>query len=206
MKTVKGIITGLALLICPVSFASAASPYVSGSIGLAMPGDSEVSVNGTHVGDYQYNTGYALAGAVGLDGSMYRLEAEIGYQSSSVDKAVVIDGTVLDVDGDVELSVMSYMANGYIDFELPMSPIKPFITAGAGLANAEISGDELDIAEDDTVFAWQIGAGAGFSVAPMVTLDARYRYFAASDLSFSDDTIKIGLNSHSVLLGVRVGF
>jgi len=38
--------------------------------------------------------------------------------------------------------------------------------------------------EDDTVFAYQIGAGAGYAVNKNITIDLKYRYFATEDPDF----------------------
>lgn len=183
--TIAGVSVWLALLSCPVLSASAATPYVSGSAALSMPRDSERTPR-------SYDTGYLLTGAVGLDSGLYRLEAALGYQKNEINNS------------QRTVSMTTYMGNGAIDLGLPLASLKPYITAGAGLADVEEEHDNGSIV-GDTVFAWQIGAGAGFEVASLVTVDLQYRYFATTDPELADQK-KYTIDTHNVMLGLRVGF
>lgn len=71
----------------------------------------------------------------------------------------------------------------------------------------------------ETTLAWQVGAGIAVPVAKNVKVDLRYRYFATTDFTLpgtgsyyynyntggSEDS-KTNFSSHSILLGLRVGF
>jgi len=191
MKKLRGATAfGLLALVCSGPAANAATPYLSGSAGIPLLHDSEVTVEGDHVGDWSYDTGYVLTAAIGLDGGKYRVEAEVGYQENDLE------------DFAQKMSMMTYLGNGYVDFELPTASIKPFVTVGVGFATVEWSDGITPI--DDTVFAWQIGAGVGFTVAPKVTLDAKYRYFATSNPELADD-VEYSIGSHNLMLGMRIG-
>ena len=183
--TVAGIVLGLMALACSPLSANAAKPYVSGSIGLASRGDSELTVR-------SYDAGYDLVGAIGLDGGRYRLEAELGHQKNGVNNT------------DASESMTTFMGNGYIDLELPFSPLKPFVIAGVGFANVD-EDNGAGSTVGDTVFAWQFGGGAGFRVAPFATLDAQYRYFGTSSAELTGNH-KYSIGTHNVMLGLRVGF
>lgn len=191
MKMMRTAIAGAMILMGSAAMAEAATPYISGSVGLVFRGDSDVEDGG--VSYYQsYDTGYALTGAVGLDTGKMRFEGEIGYQQNGIEDA-----------DDLDMSITTYMANGYIDLGVPASPITPYLTAGIGLADVRYEG--VGFSDDSsTVLAGQIGVGAGFSIAPMVTLDAKYRYLIAADAEFDDNT-EISIDSHNVMLGLRVG-
>jgi opacity protein-like surface antigen len=184
-KTVTGVITGFMLLASSALSANAATPYVSGTAALSVLDDSERTFR-------SYDTGYAIAGAVGLDNGLYRLEAELGYQKNGINHT------------NRGVSMTTYMGNGAIDIGLPVASLKPFITAGAGLADVEeeqVYGSNVG----DTVFAWQIGAGAGFGVASNVGVDVQYRYFATSDPELAGQK-KYTIHTHNVMVGLRVGF
>lgn len=184
-------VCGFLALVCSGPAANAATPYLSGSAGFPLLSDSEVTDGGEHVADWSYDIGYVLTAALGLDSGTYRIEAEVGYQENEFE------------DLGQKMSMMTYLGNGYVDFELPTAAIKPFVTVGLGFATVEWSDGITPI--DDTVFAWQIGAGVGFAVAPKVTLDAKYRYFSTSNPELVDD-VEYSIGSHNFMLGMRIGF
>jgi|GEM_PF-549671 len=183
--TVAGIVLGFMALACSPPSANAATPYVSGSIGLASLGDSELTAR-------SYDTGCDLVGAIGLDGGQYRLEAELGHQKNGVHNS------------DASESMTTVMGNGYINLDLPFSPLKPFVIAGVGMAKVD-EDNGFGSTVDDTVFAWQFGGGAGISVAPFTILDAQYRYFSASSAELAGNH-KYSIGTHNVMLGLRIGF
>lgn len=191
MKMMKTAIAGAMILMGSAAMAEAATPYISGSVGIAMRGDSDVEEAGVPY-YIPYDVGYAVTGAVGIQSGKMRLEGEIGYQSNGIEDA-----------DDLDISMTTFMANGYLDLGVPMSPVTPYVTAGIGMADVRAEG--LGFADDSsTVLAGQVGIGAGFSIAPMVTLDAKYRYMIAADAEFDDD-VEISVDSHNVMLGLRVG-
>jgi opacity protein-like surface antigen len=97
--------------------------------------------------------------------------------------------------------------NGYYDFT-NSSQLTPYISAGIGVAQVEVN--DLAVlgipvgSEDDTVFAYQLGVGVGYSVTDAITLDMKYRYFATADPDF--DGIDGECASHNVYLGLRYNF
>jgi opacity protein-like surface antigen len=182
-KTVAGIVLGFMALTCFAPSASAAMPYVRGAVGIASMGDSEHTAS-------SFDTGYTVAGALGFDRGQYRLEAELGSQTVGVKNSAS------------EVSMTTYMANYYYDIEIPLAPVKPFISAGVGFANV-VEDDALGAEVDDRVLAWQIGAGAGFSVAPFVTCDVQYRHFTTADPELAGGK-KYSVGSNNVTIGLRV--
>ena len=176
----------------------AANPYASVSAGLGLLSDSDVE--GSWISEIDYKTGFAVNGALGLNEGMYRIEGAVGYQVNDWDK---VNGG--DVDADAEIAILSFMANGYLDIDMPASLITPYLMAGVGVANVDFSADDVVDSEDDTVFAYQLGAGIGFDVAPNVLLDLGYRYFATADVSPEED-VDVSIASHNIMAGVRVGF
>lgn len=188
---------------------SAEGPYVSGNLGLAIDHDTDVT-DSTLPGitiDIESGSGLALGAAVGYAYEYNaRLEAEIAYQKNDMDKARVF-GSAADLTGDA--SSLALLLNGYYDFK-NASALTPFVGAGIGIANVEVndfhvSGSGLRSASDnDTVFAYQVGAGLGYAVNETVTIDAKYRYFKPSNPDF--DTTTIEYSSHNIYADIRVGF
>lgn len=209
MKKYLLIISICVLSVFVASFAySAEGPYISGNIGLALASDSDLT-DSTVPGftlTTEYNSGWALGAALGYDFNMFRVEGEISYQKNDVDKLGAM-GVSLDATGDV--TAFSFLVNGYFDF-INNSPFTPYISAGLGCARVEfndfnISGSGFPSAsDDDTVFAYQIGAGIGYAVNEKVTIDLKYRYFATENPEF--DTTEAEFASNNILLGVRVNF
>lgn len=191
-KTAMVALAAVMLTFGPASYeAEGADPYARIGIGPGFMSDSE---DGT---DIEYKTGVAVNGAVGLDGGLYRVEGEIGYQENKIDS-----WAGLDVDGD-EVSMLSFMGNGYIDLEMPGSLVTPYVMGGIGVANVDFDDTFAGNPDSDTVFAWQLGVGVGFQPLPRVTVDIGYRYFTTADVD-AGLARDIEIASHDILAGVRI--
>jgi opacity protein-like surface antigen len=82
--------------------------------------------------------------------------------------------------------------------------VEPYVLAGIGAANVTLESDDLDVDEDDTVFAYQAGAGLGSALTETITLFTGYRFFATTDPEF--EGVEAEYHSHNVEAGVRVEF
>lgn len=198
MKKFMSLCVALLVFFASAPLAQAATPYVSASAGLALLSESDVE--GSWVTDIDYKSGFVINGALGLDGGMYRIEGAVGYQVSDWDE---INGIELADNVDAEVSILSFMANGYLDIEMPVSMVTPYLTAGVGIAN--VAFEDFEDSDDDTVFAYQFGAGVGIDAIPNVMLDLGYRYFATGDVSPAED-VDVSIASHNIVAGVRVNF
>lgn len=208
MKKVNLIAAACALIL---SFSSvvlgAGEYYLSGNVGLAKLGDTDISTSVIDMNGYEIELefkngfGFGLAGGYEL-GNNIRIEGEIAHQSNEVDQATRSDN--LDVttylEGDV--SSLAILANGYYDFA-NQSALTPFLSAGLGFAKIEYESSEGE-SDDDTVFAYQIGAGVGYALSERLFIDAKYRYFATSEPDL--DGVKIDYSSHNFYVGVRASF
>lgn len=206
MKNFMSLCVALLVFLASAPLAqAAATPYVSASAGVAFLSDSDMEEGGVTAEEaIEYKTGFAVNGALGLDGGMYRLEGAIGYQVNEWDK---LYGIEIPDDIDAEVSILSFMANGYLDIEMPTAMVTPYLMAGAGVAHVDFDVPDIPELESDTVFAYQFGAGIGFEATPNVIFDVGYRYFATPDVSPVDgDDIDISIASHNLMAGVRVGF
>lgn len=225
--------------VCAAALASspafAQDYYVAGSGGLSFLNNSQnegafdgafttgagtvipagtVLPDGTEVGwETDFNSGYALAGAIGKDYGWLRGELEVAYQSNGVDShagvtaaGIALDGedagvlitgspnlgvTVGDLvaDGQGDVKTLFVMANVFYDLDLG-GRFKPYIGGGAGVGFADVdyapSGVPI-IQDKSTAFAYQAMAGVAYAVAPSVDLTVGYRYRATTDLGVEAD-------------------
>lgn len=177
----------------------------------------------------EHDPGFGVAGAVGYEfGNGVRLEGEIGYRQNDLDtiKLVGVEGDFSDGD----LSTLSFMSNLFYDFTFGFphtgSPWKPYVVGGIGVAEVSINNavvgtfsvdgmpvpelPNLPFADDEnTVFAYQAGAGIGYAVNQQTTVSLDYRYFATEDPSFTDvDGLEFesDYETHNVSLSLRYRF
>lgn len=181
------------ICVAPSLASASMNPYVSISGGAGIMQDS--SENGFS-NAVQYGTGYLINGAFGLKNDAFRVEAEIGYHSNSIDSYYGLPYT----PDTNNLNLWSFMANAYYDFNMTDSDISPFIMGGLGLAN--VSWDYPGGSEDDSVFAWQLGAGVAFRATKKLNIDVGYRYFSTADVDMFGG-YKYSIGSHNIIAGVR---
>lgn len=125
-----------------------------------MPSDSDTTETGAPATlTTSYDTGWTLGAALGYNFGNTRLEGEIAYQKADEDKASWA-GVTSDATGDV--SALSFLVNGYYDFT-NSSAFTPYLSAGLGFAKIKWAGDGYSV--DDTVFAYQVGAGVGYALS-----------------------------------------
>ncbi len=193
--------------------------YIGGGAGGTFLMDSELddptgilAAIGTET---SFDTGYYVGGTVGYawannnNDTVFRLEGELSYRQNDFDQFTVL-GFDFDMDGDT--SALGLMVNGFYDIGTGTS-WKPYLGGGIGLAlvsinDATVVGIPL-ADDDDTVFAYQLGAGLGYEVNPNLTISLDYRFFATVDPDFTDPTgieFSAEYMSHNIGLGLRYGF
>ena len=189
--------------------------YMSGNLGIAKANDSDLGTldeealeyimeldlpSGTSASlDLEYDMGIVLGAAVGYDFGDYRIESELSYLVSDMDKGTMrltVPGEGSEsmsgaINGDV--TSFTILFNGYYDF-LKGSALRPYITAGIGYSFVDIEMDGAS--DDDSVFAYQAGAGITYEMNENITWDLKYRYLDTSDpadLEYSSHSLNIGL-------------
>jgi len=192
--------------------------YLGGSFGLALVNDSDLDIDDLQMMlgmpadvSIEFDKGFAIGGAVGYDFGAFRLEGEVTYQKSDLDKLTVSaagEGGSAKLSGDG--TSLALLANGYYDFH-NNSAFTPYVSAGIGFAKVSINdfgSPSLDIPpsgdEDDTVFAYQVGLGLGYAVAENWIIEIKYRYYATADPEFEGLTAEF--SSHNILAGMRFSF
>lgn len=173
----------------------------------------ETDIKGTSTGNLDFDTGGRAAIALGYSPSgisNLRLEAELGYQYSSLDSSV-LGGVPASAPGSTQ--ALLYMGNIYFDFR-NQSGWTPYVGAGAGGARVELSKNSgLGNVNDDVdqVLAYQFMAGLAYApeTIPMTEWYVGYRYLTLHNPEFTTATGKIELDdlvSHNAEVGARFRF
>ena len=200
-----------------VEVADTSGWYIAGRIGAAFADDSKFNTLGTQVTN-SYDVGYNLSAAVGYEFKngaplSYRTEAEVGYMMFDIDKHNVAGvGVSSGANAFGETNSFYGLANGYIDYEL--GTITPFIGAGIGYASLDFSnhgttGTGTVLNDSGAGLAWQVGAGAAYSLSDTLKIDLGYRYMGIENVSLTatDATsTDVDFRNHQVTLGIRKAF
>ena len=153
---------------------------VRGSLGTALDED---------FGTLDTEGGWGLGAVIGYlpelglgEFDNFRVEAEYFYRENASEDAP---------DFDVETT--SYMFNAYYDFKTEQLPITPYVGAGLGLSEIEVS----DIGYDEEDFTWQLMAGFSFDIeeVPMVGFNAGYRFIRfEGDSEAASHNLEVGVD------------
>ncbi|WP_374251944.1 outer membrane protein [Acinetobacter brisouii] len=165
-----------------------------------------------------------------------RLEVEYAYHgkaslNSSVSGSPAVSVSGLDIDSisdKHELTLQSYMLNGYYDFKIG-SRLTPYVSAGVGLAHTKLKTTAVMTSGSTTIddnigsntkshIALGIGAGFAYEINPKLHLDLGYRYLNGGNVTnrlhyinkSTSDTVevenKVKVDAHDVTLGLRYAF
>jgi len=210
-----------------VCFASPARPgaYMSGFLGVSAPQDTTVSISEfnpvtTKDAQVEFDPGINIGGTAGYDFGFFRLEGEMSYKRGEITSVTEESfGTrYRNVDGHIGAFAM--MMNGFFDLHNE-SPVTPYLGGGMGFASVNLSNtrgvdavrgainDHVFRSDDDTVFAYQAGAGMEVALNRRLSLDLGYRYFGTSLASFRKDwpnSTDLRLKSHNAAFGLRLKF
>jgi len=189
---IPAIVAGMCAVTSLANAAESTLPYVGVSTGFGLLNNSTVDGLNDAI---SYKTGYLINGAVGLKLDNYRVEAELGYHSNSVDSAKIsgFNGSYV--------NLWTYMANGYYDIKIKNSKFSPYVMGGLGIAHATLDSNG---SPSSTKFAWQLGAGVSLKATDLINIDLGYRYLQPSDASFNG--AKVSLASSNIVAGIRTTF
>lgn len=191
MSAPKMLVIAAAALLLGMQGASAQGFYVGAHGGANWTLDGEFD----GVSDLTYETGFAAGGAIGYTWNFnLRTEVEATYRDNDMDEFVGIP-----VVGDV--TSWAFMANAFYDFDLG-SPLIPYL--GGGIGAAVVTFDSA-VEEDDTVFAFQLGAGIGYEFTPNLVGSLDFRFFGTENPEVASG-VDFEYYNIALMAGLRVGF
>lgn len=209
MRGVLGLIVVLALV--PGAALAQGGIYLEGRAGGVILQDADLNDDTGTLASFgitdleqSFDPGFLVEGAVGYaHDSGLRGEAAFAYRRNDLDELSGRVGGVsasAGVDGD--MSAFTTMANLYYDIRFG-SKLVPYVGGGLGLAviTYDIEGED----EDDSVLAWQVGAGLAYEATPNMAVTLSYSFLTtAEDPDF--DGIEAEYLSHNVMVGFRYTF
>ncbi|HET6420648.1 MAG TPA: outer membrane beta-barrel protein [Geobacteraceae bacterium] len=228
MKSSLIVITVLAIFMVPSICAATPprpGPYVSLFAGASIPNNTNATtfdsnVNRTFYENVEFDTGVYAGGTAGFDFGFVRLEGEVSYRFSDIKNVTDNPSGFQFTDINGGLGALAVMVNGFVDLH-NQSPITPYLGGGIGFAVLHMDNvtgfDSRPPAgrvnlypdADDTVFAWQLGAGLEFALTPFMSVDVGYRYFETDNATFNSgflNTSNVKLKSHNGVVGLRLKF
>lgn len=180
-----------------------------------------------------FNSQFTLGGALAVGYDFYpqyklpiRAELEFAMRGDNKFSADTIDVENGNTTSQSKFltNASTLMANFFYDFHND-SAFTPYVTAGAGLAfirseysDTNTSNGEkfIDVSENFTNFAWNVGAGVAWNFNENIAVDLGYRYVNMGNVSISWSRQRVyGLDSydidtnlanHEVALGIRYTF
>lgn len=189
--------------ITPAQAEEANNWYFSGALGLTITQDADYEASPL-TGDFELDNALNISVALGRQITDHILgELELSHRKADMDSLTVDGVGSAEVGGD--LTTTALMLNGYVDL-MPEKSFTPYLSAGLGIArhDSEVSGGGITVSGDDTVFAYQLGAGVNYDMASRTELFGGYRYFGTSDADF--DTLEAEYGAHELRVGVRYKF
>ncbi|MCE9521357.1 MAG: outer membrane beta-barrel protein [Alphaproteobacteria bacterium] len=230
MKRVLLATTALALL-AGAQQAQAGDLYISVFGGANfLADDSGVFSSGTAAISFDNDTGFVLGGAVGTSLDKWakglRVELEASYRRNDLGGSWFTDADsppVTDTSGgpiDGNMSTFAIMTNVWYDIDIN-SKIKPYVGGGVGWArvNADTAliytfcnggtctGTNTNTNVENSGFAWQLGVGFNYEVAPDVDVGLGYRYFRGPSFhdTFFDGKASLHNENHAVQVNLTIG-
>lgn len=205
-------------------------PYVSGFLGVSVPQNTDATFTvfgGDTFNDrVEFDPSINIGGTGGYDFGFVRLEGELSYKRGEISTLTSTNLTsgattrLVNVDGG--LGALAMMFNCFFDLHNG-TPVTPYFGGGAGFAALHLddtfgtiaSGPsagtrtQLYSSDNDTVFAYQAGAGLDIALNRRLSLDLGYRYFGTAQANFNknfntETTLKF--ESHNAAVGIRVKF
>ncbi|MBL0225385.1 MAG: porin family protein [Geobacteraceae bacterium] len=193
-------------------------PYFSAFLGGSFARNATVSVFdgiSSFSDEVSYDSGIYTGGTGGYDFGFMRLEGELSYRYADLDTVAWTNGDLISID-EGNIGVFATMFNVFFDLQ-NSSPVTPYLGGGIGFAGIYLSDTfgrgqfgygQIYGESDDTVFAYQAGAGLDIALNNRYSLDIGYRYFGTdkADLDSYLGTNELKFESHNVLVGFKMKF
>jgi opacity protein-like surface antigen len=208
-KTIYGILVLLAMLISAP--AQADTLYFAAQAGFSTQPTSDNEDPNNPGNNFELNTQNGINGAlaVGAKFGSLRAELEAVYRYNPNDKFVDAGGAE---GADGSMSTAQIFLNGYYEIDI-FGVVTPYVGVGVGYGTVSLNLKELDgtvvVDDDDTVYSYQLMAGAAVNVTENFSLTAEYRYYntindAQLNLSGGIDFVENSdISAHEVRFGIR---
>jgi OmpA-OmpF porin, OOP family len=160
-----------------------------------------------------FNEDWVALGEIGYRfGDGLRAGLELAYNAGTI--GTITGGPAGRAGGKGSVDAWTGMLVGYYDFDTG-SALRPYVGAGVGFASVSANDVRNTLAvtgrvdDEDTGFAYQLGAGVAYEFSPNTELTVGYRYLASNGLEMQSSTgagFKFDYQSHAVLVGLRYTF
>lgn len=193
---------GLLLTLASNAYAEGNGIYIGGIAGPTLRPDTILFSSSLGSQTAKFQTGFTFGGFVGYDfGNNIRLEGELSYRENKIRTGA---------GRDPQAATSSMMFNGFYDIPL-VKPFHLYIGGGFGVATAQLETISLGQAIDfhETLFAYQVETGIGFSFSPKMNLSLGYRFFDAADPEFvlpARQRVQMELENHEFVVKMRYLF
>ena len=218
----------LAVLIIPATGAAAPprpGPYVAGFLGVTLPVDADATSTqyGPGIKNYndrvEYDASLNIGGSGGYDFGFLRIEGELSYKNGEMSSITEKTSNTKYANVDGRVGIYSLLFNVFLDLRNP-SPFTHYIGGGIGFATLYLDDtfgtntstgfrNTIYESDEDTVFAYQVGAGLEIALTQNFSLDLGYRYFGTAKADFNRNTslaTELKFESHNASIGFRVKF
>lgn len=203
--------------------------YMSADLGVQIP-DGEATHAGTNSANtpsYDFDESAVFGLAVGYYISdAFRVEAEARFRKQETEDGYLngLDtrsNETFNMDGEVGTTTI--MANLIYDFDNTTN-FTPYVKGGLGVAYSDVSAD-MDLQpqftnfginrwqfpdNDETNFAWSIGAGVDYNLTDNLLIGLEYQYIdmdeIASGVDINGDSVNFDLSSHEITVGITYLF
>lgn len=159
-------------------------------------------------------SGYVLSGAIGTSVPEYkglRLEAEVSYRHNELQPWIqwCEESPKIKFEGDD--STTSLMVNALYDIPVGDFPVKPFVMAGLGYSNREITAYPFgeSIGASASGVSYSLGAGGQYALDDRNKISIEYRYLKAPTIErdFGElGSFQADGDNHSVMFGITRSF
>ena len=212
MKYFIGVL-GALLLFTTSAFAADGHWYMGLKGGVDAGPTAEAAGQGVSV-DLDTEAGFAALWTLGYTFDRFRLESEVAWRRNDVDSATLGgSGRFASTGTNTAPAVgrlrnFSYMLNGIYTFGEGMA-FTPFVLGGLGFSKVEaelvrIGSQDYNFDDDETAFAYQVGAGVEYPIYDDLFLEVAYRFFGTSTVTFDD--VDVQNTHHTGIVGLTLAF
>lgn len=185
--------------------------YIKGFGGASWPSDLDTTLieEGEQIAlpSFDHDTGYTLGVAVGAAVTP-NLSVELEYAYRKADFTVSDRDEGDQTDGDTSAKALMVNALYVFDGMGPTGAVQPYLGAGIGAANVEMSAGGQDF-DADRLLAYQLIGGVGYKVNPNVSLFAEGRWFQTESDKFEgpdQESFDGKYETFDLLVGMRFAF